>query len=102
MMDKLAMWLAANPFNITANDIQLPKSTTDVSDIFSNIVQVIMGLVGMIAIIAIIYGGITYSYSRGDAKRTMQARETILYAAVGLVLAIAGLAIVTFITTYIK
>lgn len=99
MMDKLALWVAGSYF--TANDIQLPTSTKDVPQIFTNITQLIMGLIGGIAIIAIIYGGITFAYSRGDAKRVTQARETILYAVVGLIVAISGYAIVTFITTFI-
>jgi hypothetical protein len=99
MIDKLALWVAGS--YITADDIQLPKSTKDVPQIFTNMTQLIMGLLGGIAIIVIIYAGITLAYSRGDSKRVTQARETILYATVGLVVAISGLAIVTFITTYI-
>jgi nitrate reductase gamma subunit len=101
-MLKLWLWLAAsNPYNITAKDIGLPTSTTNVTDIFANITQVVMGVLGGIAVIVIIYAAIILSVSRGDAKRVQQAREAIQYAVIGLVVAIAGLAIVTFIVNYI-
>jgi uncharacterized BrkB/YihY/UPF0761 family membrane protein len=100
-MLKLLWLLAANPYDVTANEINLPKSTGNVPQILTNVTQLIMGVLGGIAIIAIIYAGITFAYSRGDAKRVQQARETILYAVVGLVVAIAGLAIVTFLADYL-
>lgn len=102
MLHKLFWLIAANPYNITANEIGLPKSTANVGQIFANVTQLVMGALGGLAFIFLIYGGIQMAYSRGNAKNVEQARETILYSVVGIVVAIAGLAIVTFITSYIK
>jgi threonine/homoserine/homoserine lactone efflux protein len=94
--------MAANPYNITADQINLPKSTTNVGQILGNITQLAMGILGGLAIIFLIYGGIQMAYSRGNAKNVERARETILYAAVGLALAISAYAIVGFILDKVK
>jgi threonine/homoserine/homoserine lactone efflux protein len=67
-----------------------------------NITQLAMGILGGLAIIFLIYGGIQMAYSRGNAKNVERARETILYAAVGLALAISAYAIVGFILDKVK
>jgi hypothetical protein len=92
-------WLA---FTINSNDVNLPKSTANLSQVITNIVQTMMGLLGAVAVAFLIYGGIQLAYSRGNPKNVERGRETILYACVGLITAIAGFAIVSFITGRIK
>ncbi len=50
-----------------------------------------------IAVIMIIIGGIRYIISNGDQNAVTGAKNTILYAIVGLVIAIFGWAIVNFV-----
>jgi hypothetical protein len=45
----------------------------------------------------IIVGGLRYVTSGGDASSTKAARDTILYAVVGLVIAVMAFAIVNFV-----
>jgi hypothetical protein len=45
----------------------------------------------------IIYGGIRYTTSAGDSSHVKAAKDTILYAVVGLVVAILAYAIVNFV-----
>ena len=97
MFNRIITFLAANPYNITADDINLPHSTQDIGQGLANGTQLMMVFVGMLSIIFIIFGGIQMAYSRGNAKNVERARETILYACVGLVVAIAAWAIVGFI-----
>ncbi len=59
--------------------------------------NVLLFLAGAIAVIAIIYGGIRYVTSTGDAARVKQAKDTILYGVIGLVIAILAFAIVQFV-----
>jgi ABC-type Na+ efflux pump permease subunit len=47
----------------------------------------------------LIYGGIRYTISGGDAKNVTAAKNTILYAIVGIVVAILAFAIVNFVIT---
>ncbi len=88
---------SSNPYNITASDIGVPCSTANLGQAVANGVALMMELMGGLALIFIIVGGLQYVLSGGDPKKTSTARETILYACVGLGVAIAGYAIVTFI-----
>ena len=51
----------------------------------------------MIAVIKIVIGGIRYATSGGDSTQIQAAKNTILYAVVGLVVAIMAFAIVNFV-----
>jgi hypothetical protein len=86
-----------NPYNITAGDIGVPCSTPTLGAAVANGVTIMMELMGGLALIFVIVGGLRYVLSAGDPKRTNTAKETILYACIGLALSIAGYAIVAFI-----
>lgn len=61
-------------------------------------IQVVLGLVGLIGVGVVIYGGITYTISTGDAVKVNKAKNIILYGVVGLVVAMLAYAIVTFVS----
>jgi hypothetical protein len=71
-------------------------------NIFAGIANMLIFLVGAISVIAIILGGLRYVASQGDSKQTTQAKDTILYAVIGIVVAIIAFAIVNFVTTNVK
>jgi hypothetical protein len=75
---------------------------SSVADIFSGISNALVFLVGAVAVIMIIVGAIRYVISNGDSKQVQAARDTILYAVIGLILAIAAYAIVHFVASNIK
>lgn len=52
---------------------------------------------GIAAVIIIIIGGLQYVLSTGDATRTNSAKNTILYALIGLVVILVARTIITFI-----
>lgn len=54
---------------------------------------------GIAAVIIIILAGIRFIMSSGDSAKTGQARETIIYAAVGLAVIVLSRAIITFIVS---
>ncbi len=54
-------------------------------------------IIGVAAVVMIIIGGFTMILSSGDSNNVNSARNTILYAIVGLVIAISGQLIVTFV-----
>lgn len=69
--------------------------------------QVIMGLIqyalifiGAIALIFVIYGGILYVTSGGDPEKTTKARNTLLYAIIGIVVVVLAYAIVTWASSW--
>jgi hypothetical protein len=50
----------------------------------------------------IILGALRYVISAGDASKITQAKNTILYAVIGLVVALLAFAIVNFVLTSFK
>jgi Type IV secretion system pilin len=72
-----------------------------VTILFTRIADVLTFLVGGISIIMVIYGGLRYVISRGDASQVKAAKDTILYAVAGVVVAIVAFAIIKFVTTTI-
>ncbi len=87
--------------SVTATEIGVPSSTSDIGAGLGNAIKLIMGIMGGLAIVFLLIGSIQMALSAGDTKRYTDARNTILYAVVGLVVAIGAYAIVTFVTTYV-
>jgi hypothetical protein len=52
---------------------------------------------GIIAVIIMIIGGFMYITAAGDSGKVSRAKDTIIYAAVGLVVIVIGQAIITFV-----
>jgi hypothetical protein len=71
--------------------------TDEAPAIIKNVINTILIVLGMIAVVMIVIGGIRYTTSNGDASGVKGAKDTILYAVVGLVVAILAYAIVNFI-----
>ena len=63
----------------------------------TTVTNILLFLIGLVAVIMIIIGGIRYTTSNGDASQTKAAKDTILYAIVGLVVAIMAYAIVSWV-----
>lgn len=77
---------------------------TDKNSLFGligNVVNLLIVISGVIAVIMIIIGGIRYTTSAGDAGQAKSARDTIIYAVAGLVVAIMSFAIVNFVLSYL-
>ncbi len=74
-----------------------PKLT----EFIKSIVNILLYLVGVIAVIMIIIGGIKYVTSNGDSSAVTSAKNTIMYAIIGVVVAILAFAIVNWIITAI-
>lgn len=74
------------------------SNTNNTSDGFvSNIINLLLFIVGVVSVVVIIIGGLLYVTSAGDSGKVTIAKNTILYAVVGLVLAFAAYAIVRYV-----
>lgn len=67
------------------------------SGIFKTITNVLLFIIGAISVIMLIIGGIRYVVSGGDSGAVTSAKNTILYAIVGIVVAILAYALVNFV-----
>ena len=72
------------------------------SSMAKKIVNIMLTILGILAVIMIIFGGIRYVTSAGDASRVKSAKDTVMYSVVGLVVAILAYAIVNFVVTQFK
>ena len=54
-------------------------------------------IIGAVSVVMLIIGGIRYTTSQGDSSAVTSAKNTILYAVIGLVVAILAYAIVNFV-----
>lgn len=73
------------------------KTAGDFSELIKRVINILLFLIGAIAVIMIIIGGIRYTTSGGDSSQAKGARDTILYAVIGLVIAVMAYAIVNFV-----
>ena len=71
--------------------------STDQTPIFRTITNVLLFIIGAISVIMLIIGGIRYTTSNGDQQAVQNAKNTILYAVVGLVIAILAFAAINFV-----
>ena len=65
--------------------------------IFQTVTNVLLFVIGAVSVIMLIIGGIRYTISQGDQNAVTSAKNTILYAVIGLVVAILAYAAVNFV-----
>ena len=68
-----------------------------VNQLISNIISILIYVVGIASVIVIIIGGIMYVVSAGNPDSVKKAKDAILYAVIGLVVAFSAFAIVNFV-----
>lgn len=73
------------------------SSNTDVNEVITRVVNALLFIIGAVAVIMLIFGGFKYITSSGDASAVSSAKNTILYAVVGLLVAIFAYAIVNYV-----
>lgn len=62
------------------------------------IIEVVLSLIGIIGVGVIIYGGVTYTLSTGDAAKVNKAKNVILYGVIGMIVAGLAYVIVEFVS----
>lgn len=76
---------------------QVSTGPAATNNFIQDIISTLLFAVAVIAVIMIIVGGIRYVTSDGDSGRIKSAKDTILYAVIGLVVALLSYAIVNFV-----
>lgn len=74
----------------------LPKATIEGN--FNTVVSIVFVLAALLSILFIVIGGIKYTISAGDSSGIQKAKNTILYAIVGLVVTLSAYTILNFVT----
>ena len=75
----------------------MPTELIGDNGVFSRLTNTILLIVGLISVIMLVYGGLRYILSGGDSKKVTDAKNTILYAIIGLIISLLAYAIVHFV-----
>ena len=78
------------------------RASQDLSGTVKTVINVMLFIIGILSVIMIVYGGIRYTISRGKQEDITSAKNTIMYAVVGLVVAILAFSIVNFVVGNVK
>ena len=76
--------------------LNLPNTTADGTSL-QTIFNILFGVIGAIAVLIIIVQGIRFILSQGDSQKAADARKGVIYAVVGLAIAVLSEVIVTFV-----
>lgn len=80
-----------------ANAAQGDDQQTDLVANIKTITNTMLFVIGVVAVIMLIVGGFRYIFSGGSSQNTQAAKDTILYAVIGIVVALLAYAIVNFV-----
>jgi len=73
------------------------KKKKKVNDLVTDIINIFSWVVGVICVIMIIFGGFRYVTSGGASDKVTSAKNTIMYALIGLVIVALSQIIVKFV-----
>lgn len=85
-----------------SSEICTSATKDNATDMVKNILNVLFVIIGILAVIMIIVGGFRYVLSAGDSSAVSAAKNTILYAVVGLIVALLAYAIVNFVINSVR
>lgn len=80
-----------------ARGSDVPSTLLGDGGALTTIVNAMLFIIGFLSVIMLIFGGLRYIISGGNAAAVTTAKNTILYAIVGLIIAIFAYAIVNFV-----
>ncbi|MBP9667677.1 hypothetical protein KBD87_02635 [Candidatus Saccharibacteria bacterium] len=80
---------------INPHDANIPVVSS--TNVLTGVLNVVYIAAGITAVISIILGGLFYAISAGDASKVTYARDTILYAVIGLVVVMVAFVITNFV-----
>ena len=88
-------------FDVTSNTAGACASTSTATDSINNLIHTVINIlsviVGVVAVVMIIIGGLRYVTSGGNDTSVTGAKNTILYAVIGLVIVALSQIMVRFI-----
>ncbi len=81
----------------SGSDVCKAQGTDNATSMIEIVINTLLFILGSISVIMIVIGGIRYTTSAGVAADTKAAKDTIMYALVGLVVAMLSYTIVNFV-----
>ncbi|PSO43827.1 hypothetical protein BRC21_02340 [Candidatus Saccharibacteria bacterium SW_7_54_9] len=75
-----------------------PEKLLGSDGVFETVANILLLVTGAVAVIMLIIGGFRYVVSGGDSNAVQGAKDTILYAIIGIVVAFLAFAAINFVT----
>lgn len=89
-LKKLGYLVAVPTINI------LPSWDADPRNVVVRLINYALFFIGALALVFVIYGGVLYITSGGDSDKTTKARNTLMYAVLGIIVVVVSYAIVNW------
>ena len=67
------------------------------AELAGRVIKTLLGLSGAAALVVFIYGGVMFMFSGGNSTKVQNAKNTLVYATLGLALIFASYAILKFV-----
>lgn len=65
--------------------------------LYARLIAALLGFVGIASLVTFVYAGFIFVFSGGSAEKIMKAKNTMLFAVIGIAVSIASYAILSFI-----
>lgn len=91
-------WILLKGSDKNFTDCVTKDGCVEPENLFTNSIQWVIGISTLVAVVFIIYGGISYITSSGDANKAKKSKDIILHAIIGLIIIGLTEAIVLFVT----
>ena len=91
-----------DPATLKCADGSDAAGSNDLNATIHTVINIMLFIVGLLSVIMIIWSGIRYVISRGNPEDVKNAKNTLIYAIVGLIVAIIAFSIVQWVFSYIK
>lgn len=95
--DRLFIFLAQAKISVGSGSGQIDISQRTAAEVLADTLNVVYFAAGMVAVVVIVIAGYTFSTSVYDPVKITQAKNTILYAVVGLIGVVAAFLITQFV-----
>lgn len=74
-----------------------PIKCNDAACLISQVIRYILGVIAIIATLMFVWGGVMMLTSAGNADRVKRAKETLAWAAIGIVIILLSWGIIRFV-----
>lgn len=75
-----------------------PDGNLSISGVLTTVIYWVLGISGAIAVLFLILGGLQYITSSGNKDRATAAKQTLIYAVIGLIVIALSFVIVAFVS----
>lgn len=99
LLSPLAAVAATTTPSSTGDTVVLPNPITcgDATCLISQVIRYILGTIAIIATLMFVWGGVMMLTSGGNAEQVKRAKETLVWAAIGVAIILLSWVIIKFV-----